>query len=372
MENRVNGAVSVLYVEDDAATREMVARLLKRNGFDCIVAENGREGLELYRRHAPEIVLSDIMMSGMSGLEMARAIRTYSSEVLFIFMTASGESKFILEAIDIGVTHYVVKPVELHLLLAAISHCVAIIRLKSEAQRAKQLEAIGILAGGLAHDFNNLLQVVMGYVSLAKKGIQTDSTVYAYLDQAEVKSREARELGKRLRTLSRGESTLRQKMPLTPLILCSVKAALHGTSINPAFDLPPDMPQLYFDKAQIRQVIAILSLNAIEAMPHGGNLEVAARVSRLSRESNPLLPPGDYVHITFSDTGKGILPENLPKIFYPYFSTKEMDFHKGQGLSLSVCHSIISRHGGLINANNSSDSGAIFNIWLPVADETIL
>jgi signal transduction histidine kinase len=371
MENRVNGAVSVLYVEDDAATRKMVMGVLKMNGFNCIAAGNGREGLELYRMHAPEIVLSDIMMSGMSGLEMARAIRTESSEVPFIFMTAYGESKFILEAIDIGVTQYVVKPVDLHLLLAAISHCVASIRLKTEVQRVKELEAIGILAGGLAHDFNNLLQVVMGYVSLAKKGVDKNSTVFAHLDKAEAKSKEARELGKRLRTFSRGESTLRQKMPLTPLILFSVKAALYGYSISQTFDLPPDLPQVNFDKAQMQQVMTHLTVNAIEAMPHGGNLTVAAHVSRLSRKSNLLLPPGDYVHISFSDTGKGILPENLPKVFYPYFSTKKMDFHKGQGLSLSVCYSIVSRHGGLISANNSSDSGAIFNVWLPVADETI-
>jgi DNA-binding response OmpR family regulator len=128
MKNEVPGAISVLFVEDDAATRKMVANMLKVNGFNCIVAENGYVGLELYRRHTPEIVLSDIMMPVMNGLEMARAIRAESPEVQVIFMTALGESNVILDAIDIGVTQYVVKPVELSKLLTAISHAVTILR----------------------------------------------------------------------------------------------------------------------------------------------------------------------------------------------------------------------------------------------------
>lgn len=154
------------------------------------------------------------------------------------------------------------------------------------------------------------------------------------------------------------------------MIISTVWAALYGSSIRPTFDLPPDLPQVNFDKTQMQQVLTNLTLNAVEAMPQGGDLEICARVNRIPSDCSLLLPPGDYVHITVSDTGIGFLPENLPKIFYPYFSTKQMDFHKGRGLSLSVCHSIISRHGGLISANNSLDSGAIFNIWLPVADET--
>jgi len=367
MKNEMHGAISVLFVEDDAATRKMVATLLKVNGFNCIVAENGYEGLELYRRHHPEIVLSDIMMPVMNGLEMARAIRAESPEVQFIYMTALGESNVILDAIDIGVTQYVVKPVDLSKLMAAISHSVAILRLKAEALRVKHLEAIGVLAGGLAHDFSNLLQIVLGNVALAKKHVDQGSPAFTYLKEAESISKDARNLGKRLGTLARRESGLKQKMPLTPVIIYSVKAALSGTSITPTFDLPPDIPQVSVDKTQMEQVFSHLTINAIEAMPQGGKFEIAARVCSLSGKSGSLLAPGDYVSITFRDTGEGIPPKNLPKIFDPYFTTKEMDFNKGRGLGLSVCHAIISRHGGQINAYNSSDAGAIFNIWLPVA-----
>lgn len=364
----MHGTVSLLYVEDETATRELVTNILKMNGYNCIVAENGHQGLELYRQHTPEIVLSDIMMPGMNGLEMAAAIRKDSPEVQFIFMTALGESKSILEAIDIGVTQYVVKPVEISKLLAAISHCDAIIQLKAEARRSKNLEAIGVLAGGLAHDYNNLLQVIMGCVSLAKMSVEADSEAYAHLNMAERASSEARELGRRLLIFSGGASGPMQKMSLTPFITACVRDALGGAAVTSVFDLPTDIPPVMLDMSQMQLAISHLTVNAIEAMPQGGTLQVVARVSSISDESGLPLSPGKYVHITFSDTGNGIPPENLLKIFDPYFTTKKMGVTKGQGLGLSVCHAVIRKHGGLIRANSSADAGATFNIWLPVAD----
>lgn len=368
MEENRPGGVTVLFVEDERDIRDVVAGLLKASGYNCIVAENGREGLELFRRHTPDIVLSDIMMPLMSGLEMARAIRVDYPEAQFIFMTAFGDCKFIFEAIEIGVSQYIVKPVELPKLLAAISHCKATTRLKNEARRVQQLEAIGVLAGGLAHDYNNLLQMVLGYVSLAKLTIEPGSTAYAHLSLAESITGDARELSQRLQIFSSGGSGPRQRMSLSPLLTTGVRAALGETAVTPVFDLPPDIPLLMLDKPQIQQVISHLTDNAVEAMPQGGVLEVGARIIRLSRDSGLLLPSGEYVQISFSDTGIGIPPENLPRIFDPYFTTRQMDSHKGRGLGLSVCHSIIRQHGGLISASNATPAGAVITIWLPVAD----
>lgn len=365
----MHGTVSLLYVEDDATTRELVTNILKLNGHNCFVAENGQQGLELYRRHTPEIVLSDIMMPEMNGLEMARAIRKDFPEVQFIFMTALGESNSILEAIDIGVTQYVVKPVEIPKLLAAISHCDAVIQLKAEVQRVKHLEAIGVLAGGLAHDYNNLLQVVMGCVSLAKMDVEPGSEAYAHLNMAERASNDARELSRRLQIFSGGASGPMQKMSLTPFITSCVRDALSGAAVTSVFDLPAGIPQVMLDASQMQLVISHLTANAVEAMPNGGMLEVVARSSCISEESGLPLSPGNYVHITFTDTGNGIPPEILPKIFDPYFTTKKMGVNRGQGLGLSVCASVIRRHGGLIRDGNSSGAGAKLNIWLPVADE---
>jgi signal transduction histidine kinase len=369
MDDCLPGTVSVLYVEDDAATRDAVTRMLAKNGFHCIVAENGQEGLELYRRHTPEIVLSDIKMPVLGGLEMARAIRREFPEAQFIFLTAFGDQRYLLEAVEIGVAQYVVKPVVLSQLLAAIGHCVAITRLRAEAQRARHLRAIGVLASGVAHDYNNLLQIVLGYVSFAKKHLKPGSMAYSDLEMAESVAHEAGKVGKRLRTLSREETGLRLQMPLASLVVPSVQAELQGRAVTAVFDLPPDLPEVSVDKYQLQQVISQLTLNAVEAMPQGGTLAVAARLRSVAQPSNLLLRPGDYLQVTFSDTGSGIPSGDLTKIFDPYFTTKTMDFHKGRGLGLSICHSIVSMHDGLISAHNSPDAGAVVTLWLPVAEK---
>ena len=371
MDECIPRTVSVLYAEDEPATRELVTNILSLKGYRCIVAENGLEGLKLYREHIPDIVISDILMPIMSGLDMARAIRADFPDTLFIFLTALEESSLILEAIDIGVTQYVIKPVELTKLLAAISHCESIIRQKAEAQKIKHLEAIGILAGGLAHDYNNLLQIILGHVSLAKLCVEPTSDAYEYLNTAESFSSNAKELSQKLLIFSEGSSGLKQKIFLPPILMSSVMYLTEGTCITPVFDMSPEVPQLMLNPTQMQQVFRNLTVNAIEAMPQGGKLVVAAKIANVTMESGLTLPPGDYVHISFSDTGIGIPIKNLPKIFDPYFTTKHMDINKGQGLGLSVCYAIIRKHGGMISANNVSGAGAILNIWLPVDEKTM-
>lgn len=362
-------AVRILYVEDDEATRAQISRLLEKRGFACLIAKNGQEGLELFRHHTPDIVLSDIMMPLMNGLEMAREIRRDNPDTLFTFITAFSETRYLLEAIDIGVSQFVVKPVEFDKLLNALARCVSIVTLRAEARRVRHLEAIGIMAGGMAHDFNNLLQVILGYVSLAKAGSDPGSKPYSYLEMAEKGSVQAKELGQLLLTFAKGGQGTMHPASLEPLIITGAQTVVSGTNVTAAFDLAPNCPKVPFDESLMRKVIANLTINAVESMPQGGKLQVSARSHAITPGDGIALPPGDYLHIMFSDTGRGIPHEHLDKIFDPYFSSKEMGNKKGQGLGLAVCNSIIRKHGGLISAESHPGEGATFHIWLPAAEK---
>jgi signal transduction histidine kinase len=365
--NQAGHNITLLYVEDDPATRMQVTRLLELSGYHCIVAENGREGLELYRQHTPDIVLTDILMPVMNGLEMARSIRAEFPETQFIIMTAFGETKYLLEAIDIGVSQFVSKPVEFQKLLTAVARCVHTIKLKGEAQHARHLEAISILAGGMAHDFNNLLQVILGYISLAKISTETGSKTSEYLAMAEKGSAQARELGQRLLTLANGSGNLKHSKNLMDLITSAINSSLSGTGIEHEIEMSPDIPALLFNETQMLQVISHLIENAKDAMPYGGTLNVSAHGQIINGDDGIMLPPGDYLHITFADSGKGIPGEALTRIFDPYFSSKDMGNRKGQGLGLTVCYSVIRRHGGTITAESLPGEGTTIHIWLPAA-----
>ena len=217
--------ISLLYIEDEAATREQVSRVLAARGYRLTVAEDGEQGLEIFREQAPDIVLTDIMMPRLNGLEMARAIRALSPEIQIVCMTAFSDTGYLIEAIDIGVNQFVLKPVEFNRLFTALDRCQEMVELRrrqkileAENLRTKKIEAIGILAGGMAHDFNNLLQVILGYVSLARMNAEPGSKTESLLAIAEKSSESARELGTRLLTFAKGGEAFMKPTQLGQLI----------------------------------------------------------------------------------------------------------------------------------------------------------
>lgn len=131
-------AISLLYVEDERTTREQIARILQRTVTELHVAENGQQGLELYRTHHPDIILTDVMMPGMSGLEMAREIRHQDRDSQIIMLTAYSDTEYLLDCISLGINHYVQKPVDFSLLSEAIADCSSYVLLK---RRVHQQEA---------------------------------------------------------------------------------------------------------------------------------------------------------------------------------------------------------------------------------------
>ncbi|MEJ2033032.1 MAG: PAS domain S-box protein, partial [Deltaproteobacteria bacterium] len=240
-------------------------------------------------------------------------------------------------------------------------------RKQLEEERAKvgRLESIGVLAGGIAHDFNNLLTGILGNVSFAKFLVDGGSKAARLLSNAEKISLRARELTQRLITFAEGGEPVKKILHLKEFLPQAVEFALSGSGIHSRFTIAEDLWQVEGDPDQLRQLISILVLNAREAMPGGGEIEVGAENIEVTKTNN--LEEGRYVRLIFADFGKGIAPELLPRIFDPYFSTKEMGPHKGTGLGLAIAYSIVRRHGGLIEVDSQVDLGTTVTIHLPAA-----
>lgn len=366
--------ISLLYVEDEAATREQVSRILAARGYRLTVAKNGEQALDYFREDTPDIVLTDIMMPRLNGLEMARAMRAHSPETQIACMTAFNDTSYLLEAIDIGINQFVLKPFEFSSLFAALDRCQETIEFRKlqkmlaiENLRTKKIEAVAILAGGLAHDFNNLLQVILGYVSLARMEAEPGSKTESMLAIAEQSSEGAKELSARLLTFAKGGQMFMTPTPVGQIIREGVHDKLSSTTmIAPSIDLPDNLPLAMLDTDRIQQVVASLVTNACEAMPQGGALYVSVSTATLTTGNPFKLTHGEYLHVIFKDTGVGITHENLPKIFDPYFSTKEMGRQKGMGLGLALCYSIIKSHQGHILAESEPGEGTRIHIYLPI------
>ncbi len=239
-------------------------------------------------------------------------------------------------------------------------------KLMDAAQRADKLESLGILAGGIAHDFNNLLGGIYGYIDIANE-CTTEHTVSRYLHQALNTIDRARGLTQQLLTFAKGGAPVKNIEQLSSFIQDTVQFALSGSSVTAQFDLPFDLWPCDVDKEQIGQVIDNIIINAVQAMPAGGKIEIGASNIAITRGQIPDLSAGDYVRICIRDFGVGIPKEYLSHIFDPFYSTKA----KGHGLGLATCYSILDRHGGSIDVQSQPGVGTVFFLYLPAIPDAV-
>jgi PAS domain S-box-containing protein len=227
--------------------------------------------------------------------------------------------------------------------------------------RARKIESVGVLAGGIAHDFNNLLMGITGNISLAMMLAGQDAQVMERLTEAENACRRATKLTHQLLTFSKGGTPVRQTVSIAKLLTESANFALSGSNVRCVFTIAEDLWFADVDAAQIDQAIHNVVLNAAQAMPDGGTVDVQASNVRLGASEVPSLQKGRYVKITVHDNGCGISEEIQPNIFDPYFTTKE----HGSGLGLATAHAIITKHDGFIAVESDMGAGTTFVIYLP-------
>ena len=240
-------------------------------------------------------------------------------------------------------------------------------RLEHERSKAARLESLGVLAGGLAHDFNNILIGVVGNLSLAQTMVRPgDEALRARLTHAEAACVRARGVTNQLLTFAKGGAPVKTTASVRDLAVECTRFALSGSSVAPRFAVDPELWAADVDTVQIGQVVHNLVLNALQAMPRGGVVDVMLQnVEVTPAEPRPgvALMPGQYVCLTVEDNGPGIGAEHLSHIFDPYFTTKG----KGSGLGLAISYSIVRAHGGAIAVESEAGRGSRFSVYLPAS-----
>jgi two-component system, cell cycle sensor histidine kinase and response regulator CckA len=237
-------------------------------------------------------------------------------------------------------------------------------RMKDESFRAQKLESLGILAGGIAHDFNNSLTAILGNINLAKIRTAEEETVFQRLVEAERACGRAKSLTDQLLTFAKGGPTAKRVGAIAPLLKDSVDFALAGSNVGFEFSIPDDLWMVEFDEGQMNQVMSNLVINAQQAMSEGGFVSIEAENVVGAPDQIPAPAAEKYVKISVRDGGVGISPENLSRIFDPYFTTKET----GTGLGLATTYAIVRGHGGCMTVESELAAGTTFHIFLPASD----
>jgi PAS domain S-box-containing protein len=229
-------------------------------------------------------------------------------------------------------------------------------QVEAEILKLRKLESVGVLAGGIAHDFNNLLTSIFGNLELAKRFLSPDHKSYAFLDAAGQSMENATNLTKQLLTFAKGGEPVKEVLAIGRILVETAQFSLRGSKVALQTRIAPDLLPVEVDKGQLNQVITNLVINAQQAMPTGGIIDLTAENINISGSW--------HVKIVMQDEGVGIAPQYLDKIFDPYFSTKQ----QGSGLGLASVHSIIVKHGGSIKVDSILNQGTTFTIYLPATE----
>lgn len=239
-------------------------------------------------------------------------------------------------------------------------------QVEEQLLRVRNLESLGVLAGGIAHDFNNFLTVVLGNVELARMELEPEAPAQALLEQVSQACDQAVFLSSQLLTFAKGGAPVRKVVSPAQVVLNAVQLARRGSGISIEVDLAEDLWPIEVDMGQIGQALHNILLNAKQATPGGGIIEIRAQNVQSGGAEEPRA--GDRVRISIKDYGCGIPSENLHRIFDPYFSTKP----SGSGLGLATAHAIVAKHGGQISVQSVPGRGAEFFIDLPACRTALL
>jgi PAS domain S-box-containing protein len=240
-------------------------------------------------------------------------------------------------------------------------------RKRNEEERltTSKLESLGTLAGGIAHDLNNILTVISGNIGLAQVEASPDAgSLLLYLSKADQAAQHAAHLSSQLLTFSKGGAPLKRVVSISGVLSHAAEFSLYGSNLRADIAIPVDLWKSEVDPGQIEQVVNALLLNAREAMPHGGTVRIAAHNVLLEEKAGTPLPAGRYIKVMIADRGEGIPKDLATKIFDPYFTNKPT----GSGLGLSISYSIVKKHGGILQLENSSREGSTFSFYLPATE----
>ena len=235
-------------------------------------------------------------------------------------------------------------------------------------QRAQKMEAVGQLTGGLAHDFNNLLTIITGNLQLLEGKLNADEKSQKRLNEAADAARKGSDLTRQLLAFARKQELEPRDTGVNELVqgMESLVARTIGEHMELRVQTMAGDPRCLIDPSQLESAILNLAINARDAMPEGGKLTIETQPAYLDRyyaEKNPDVVPGHYVMIAVSDTGTGMSPELLEKVFQPFFTTKAAG--KGSGLGLAMVYGFIKQSGGHISVYSEVGHGTSVKMYLP-------
>jgi two-component system, cell cycle sensor histidine kinase and response regulator CckA len=365
-----------LMIEDSENDALLLVRHLTRGGYDVQWERIDSEAQVDSAAEANhwDLIICDYSMPGFNGLAALQRFRSRGSDTPFIFVSGTIGEEAAVNALRQGAQDYVMKD-NLNRLIPAVARELKEGQdrrerknLEKQVRRLEKFEGIGRLAGGIAHDFNNALGVIVGWAHLGFEEATDPKSKEKFQSIREQAQRTAG-LTAQLLAFARRQVLQPRQLDINQLVqeTNSILQPSLGEQVTSEVHLASDLELVAADPAQFQQVLINLSLNARDAMPHGGHLLFDTRnvfIDEAYQRQHPYARPGRYVRLMVADTGTGMDSATLEHMFEPFFTTKEPG--KGTGLGLASVYGIVKQHGGFIDVESQPGKGTTFSIHFPV------
>ncbi|UYP48095.1 Sensor histidine kinase RcsC [Candidatus Lokiarchaeum ossiferum] len=240
-------------------------------------------------------------------------------------------------------------------------------KFEREFQNALRLNSLGKLSSGIAHDFNNVLTTILGNISLAKLDVSEEEEIFSLLTEAELGIEKARIMTQQLLSFSNDGVSAKETIDIAHILQEFVSFTLSGSNVTCEYLIADDLWNIEVDKTQINQVIHNVVINAVQAMPIGGTINIEAHNVQIPSENSFNVPEGNFIRIVIQDHGIGIDPVDLPHLFDPFYQSNLT----GKGMGLTVVHDIIVQHGGFISIDSELDVGTTVIFYLPAVESKV-
>jgi signal transduction histidine kinase len=412
-----DAGTKILIVDDDDAGRYLKAHIFRKIGFAVSEAATGHAAIDHCAADTPDILLLDVKLPDISGIEVCRRLKaSYPGIAVLQTSAAFHSARDRTLAFEGGADSLLIEPIEPEELIASVRALLRGRRAEQDlrrlnetlevkvAERTRELEdtnrrleheiaerrkaeevlwhsqkmdVLGQLTGGVAHDFNNILAVIVGSLELAHAGLEgrrqlPPEKIRQLIAAAQTAAQRGGQVTQQLLAFARKSILTSETLALNEVIAqCEgfLRRAL-GETINLNLEFAPDLWPCTIDPVQFEAALLNLVVNARDAMPKGGRLDIkTANVlveDGLDHDADAA-PPGPYVRVRVSDTGTGMEPEVMARAFEPFFTTK--DLGKGSGLGLSQVYGFVKQTGGHVSIDSTVRSGTTFNLYLPASEE---
>ena len=373
--------INIMIVEDSPDYADLLVRELRRAGFDPKWKRVETEPDFLAElKKLPDIILADYSMPNFSGLRAAQLAQQSGLGIPFILISGTVGEDVAVEAMKQGATDFLLKD-RIGRLGSAVRRALQEVEAHRERKRlevqfieAQKMEVIGHLASGVAHDFNNILGVIIGYNDLMMPELAPGGLPHKCADEIHHAAERAVALTRQLLLFSRKQTVQPTDLDLHEVIEGMDKMLRRLIDENVELTIVPkkDSGRIKADSGLVGQLLMNLVVNARDAMPNGGRLNIETSNVVLDENDprvNTGVRPGDYVTLSVSDTGIGMTDDVKLHLFEPFFTTKPKG--KGTGLGLATCETIVKQCGGHIEVQSELGKGSTFKIYFPRVEQSV-